>query len=355
MGSAISNSGTGNASASSPGLVSTGSQTFAGVKTFQDGATVPTGKVLTAETIQAVDGDGVTIKDDAGTASLVVADGGVVTIGPAAGIGNTSHTIYGGNSTFGLRYKSAGVSDIFNIYNGHGTDATGSLRITAELSSYGARIDLHSNGHATLASKGEFYSDNTLVGSWSQAGAWTWGPSSGLTAYHIMQNSSAAGAEIVRLKKLAVAKNSNSNYYMQFDGSDGADGYLQTNGSAVLSVVDVSDARTKENIRNATYGLHTILALRPVEFDWKSGIKNVKGFIAQEVKDILPESVMIKDESENGGYADSHFLETQTMIPVTVKAIQELAAQAAELSAKNEALEARLAALEARLAALEAK
>jgi len=66
-------------------------------------------------------------------------------------------------------------------------------------------------------------------------------------------------------------------------------------------------------------GLSEILALRPVEFDWKTGASaKVKGFIAQEVKTILPESVSITATDK---YEDSHLLEMQTMIPVMVKAI----------------------------------
>ena len=76
--------------------------------------------------------------------------------------------------------------------------------------------------------------------------------------------------------------------------------------------------------------------LRPRTFT-KNGKPDCKGFIAQEVKLVLPESVGITNAN---GYEDFHILETQTMIPVLVKAIQELAAQNAQLQSRITALEA---------------
>jgi len=178
-------------------------------------------------------------------------------------------------------------------------------------------------------------------GSMTVAGAWTLG-NAGLTGKHIIRNgSSTASQPVLTIIKDNISQNTNSNIYMSFEAASASDdGYLQTNGSAVFTVTDVSDRRLKKNIRDATYGLDTIMALRPVLFDWKSGPQDVKGFIAQEVKSVLPESVTVIDKSVSGGFKDSHFLEMQTMIPVLVKAVQEL-------SAENDALKFRLTALEA--------
>lgn len=152
---------------------------------------------------------------------------------------------------------------------------------------------------------------------------------SGSGQQHFISASNVIGQQVLTVTKSNQVSQIAGNYYMQFNGSNGADGYIQTNGSSVLTIVDASDIRLKEDIIDATYGLSTVQALRPVEFKWKDNQNStiVKGFIAQEVKEVLPECVSIKDESNNNGFSDMHYLETQTMIPVLVKAIQELKAE----------------------------
>jgi len=110
-------------------------------------------------------------------------------------------------------------------------------------------------------------------------------------------------------------------------------------------VQSASDIRLKENIKNSLDGLDIITALRPVRFDWKQGYgndrKNQLGFIAQEVEPVFPDAV---DETCRLKDGDDEVYKTVgpgALIPVLVKAIQELSAQ-------NQALEVRLAQLEAK-------
>lgn len=94
----------------------------------------------------------------------------------------------------------------------------------------------------------------------------------------------------------------------------------------------ISDISQKENIRFIPYGLGEILGLNPVMFDFKSGCasetKNNLGFIAQEVEPIIPELVTAWGEEKHKG------LRTGDLIPVLVKAIQELSAKVTALEAK---------------------
>jgi hypothetical protein len=71
-----------------------------------------------------------------------------------------------------------------------------------------------------------------------------------------------------------------------------------------------SDARVKTNVQTLSNSLDKLLQLQPVEFDWKeitpqydwfveNGITHSIGFIAQEVKQLIPEIVILKD---NGYY-----------------------------------------------------
>lgn len=183
-------------------------------------------------------------------------------------------------------------------------------------------------------------------------GAWTLGPSGGTNAHYfegkigVDSNVTIVGSSASYFVKATGAANQNNNIYLSFFSSGTAsaptntDGTLQTNGSGVLTVVDASDARIKTNVRDASYGMKELMLLRPVEFDWKSGnAKNVKGFIAQEVKDVLPESVSIMQTEE---FSDFHMLEMQTMIPILVKAIQEQQLLIQELRADIQELNLRI-------------
>jgi hypothetical protein len=115
------------------------------------------------------------------------------------------------------------------------------------------------------------------------------------------------------------------------------DGVLFAQNTAVQSL---SDRSIKENIRDLEIGLSTINMLRPRRFDfiegWGANKKNALGFIAQEVQEVLPELVTSEKFIDNSD-AEHLTLGTTDLIPVLVKAIQEL-------TAKNTALEARLSA-----------
>lgn len=88
-----------------------------------------------------------------------------------------------------------------------------------------------------------------------------------------------------------------------------------------------SDERLKKDIEELPYGLEHIEALRPVAYKFKKGEDVVKlGFIAQEVKEILPEVVDGSEETNYGVHYDD-------VIPVLVKAVQELSARVRQLEA----------------------
>ena len=142
-------------------------------------------------------------------------------------------------------------------------------------------------------------------------------------------------------------------------GSGGADTTC-TNGSTSFSAP--SDERMKEEIVTSIAGLSFVNDLRPVTFKWKKekdiptelnthvegSEKRYKtdatqlGFIAQEVKSVIDAHSEIKDGFEMWREDDAdgrQRVAEGALIPVLVKAVQEL-------SAKNDALEARIKTLE---------
>ena len=124
-----------------------------------------------------------------------------------------------------------------------------------------------------------------------------------------------------------------------------SDGDAHADGSAGFTVY--SDLRLKTDIETIPYGLAEVLQLQPKKFKKASGSfdedgnvvleDNARvsiGFIAQELKLIIPE--MIKEIDETSSF---YGLNVGQVTPVLVKAIQEL-------SASNDALKARIEVLE---------
>jgi hypothetical protein len=99
----------------------------------------------------------------------------------------------------------------------------------------------------------------------------------------------------------------------------------------------ISDQRMKENVRDLDDGLDVIMSLKPRKFDWKEGkgkdIKNDRGFIAQEFEQVFPDLIDTwKDPAPEN--EEPYKAVRADLIPVLVKAIQELSAKVAALEAK---------------------
>jgi hypothetical protein len=134
--------------------------------------------------------------------------------------------------------------------------------------------------------------------------------------------------------------------FMAYSSGASAYRFYVTNAGVInatsATISAISDQRYKENIRDLDVGLDAVMQLRPRKFDWKEGkgqdTKDCRGFIAQEFEQVFPDLIdEWKDPAPEG--EEPYKSVRQDLIPVLVKAIQEL-------SAKNDALEARLSALE---------
>jgi hypothetical protein len=95
-----------------------------------------------------------------------------------------------------------------------------------------------------------------------------------------------------------------------------------------------SDARKKERVTDLALGLDFVNELLPRQFVWKETKEEAAGFIAQEVDVVVSGceanylGLVIKDDPE------SWMLAQTKLIPVLVKAIQELSAKVTELEEK---------------------
>ena len=99
----------------------------------------------------------------------------------------------------------------------------------------------------------------------------------------------------------------------------------------------ISDARLKDNVQDIDVGLAAILSLKPRKFDWKAGkgkdIKGDRGFIAQEFETVFPHLIDEWKDPAPEGEAPYKSVRAD-LIPVLVKAIQELTARVQTLEAR---------------------
>jgi hypothetical protein len=93
-------------------------------------------------------------------------------------------------------------------------------------------------------------------------------------------------------------------------------------------VAGASDIRLKENVRPIHYGLDTIMALRPIQFDWIAEKRHDIGFSAQDVQKLIPEIVEVWEaDPDVEGQLDTLALRKDALTVVLVKAVQELTAR----------------------------
>jgi hypothetical protein len=108
----------------------------------------------------------------------------------------------------------------------------------------------------------------------------------------------------------------NGNARIRAVGAGAYSNDLNITSTGVLTTASSSDETFKYNINPITYGLSTILQLKPVSFQWKKGDEHDLGFIAQDAVNIIPEAV--------DTFWDSSLLfRSNTIIPILTKAIQE--------------------------------
>jgi len=120
-----------------------------------------------------------------------------------------------------------------------------------------------------------------------------------------------------------------------YNNNQGGGGQINANGAGAAAFGSFSDIRLKENVVDLPNQLQSILALRPVEFDYKTGGHQI-GFIAQEMQEVYPDAVS-KDGSEDNYLTLTGWSKTEARL---VKAIQEQQAIIEQLRADVEALKA---------------
>jgi hypothetical protein len=142
---------------------------------------------------------------------------------------------------------------------------------------------------------------------------------------------------------ISVGVSAASNNYLLYNTTAAAFRFFVSDAGQInatsTSIAAISDASLKENVRDLDTGLTQVMALKPRRFDWKEdtkiGLKNVAGFIAQEVEQILPD--LVYDYQYNADETKKS-LKMGDILPTLVKAIQEQQAMIEQLKADVAAL-----------------
>ena len=261
------------ANASNGGIVNIHTQTFAGAKTFNSDLKV----------------NSLTIGRGGGGNEENVSNGvGALYSNTTGGVYNTATGAWAlQNNTTGDNNTANGTNALRNNLTGEANTATGSDALLNTTGSNNTAIGYNAGNTLTTGSNNTFLGNGANVAS----GALT--------------NATAIGNGAI------VA----------------ADNTIQLGNNAVTKIggqvawTSASDIRLKKDIANTKYGLSTVMQLRPVDYILKSNELKQVGFIAQEVKKVIPEVVNGKE----GDLSKGEFLGItyENIVPILTKAIQE--------------------------------
>jgi len=317
------------ASSTKGGELTSGTQTIAGAKTFNEsttfralGGTVNAGSYDTSGAW--------TLGSSSNTNnSVTIPNNGFITSSTSDAADNRSLTISGG-----------GGGTSWNQNRGAGIVLQGNEVSGAE----GEAVYYAGNAGGSF-SRHRFVAGGVNVGTCSKDGVWVFGPTSGINgANHTFQaNNTSAINSFVPVLQVAnndVTSNSDNNYcmwltkgstnatstqkFVRFSINNGStnSGTIGANGADSAAFQGTSDARLKTNIADLTSQIGNIMSLRPVTFDRADmDATGQTGFIAQEMQSIYPDVV---SADPNGILSITGWDKTSARI---VKAIQELKAE----------------------------
>ena len=296
--------------------------------------------------------NGLTVGKGGGSVSSNTAFGvNALTANEAGGTNNTaignaaldSNTTGDYNTALGDSALAANTTAVFNTAVGYQAKFTGTGGYNTCLGagagsafSTGAEntlVGYYAGGSLTTGNKNVFIGGAQGNGS---GGLITTGNSNTVIGSY---SGNSGGLDIRTATGYIVLANGDGDWKAYFNGAAG--GWYQVSNSS--SWATTSDQRIKENIVDVTDALAKIVALRPVEFDYKIGEKaHDVGFIAQEYETVFPEQII----EQSAGSEEIKALTNnepvkgiqQNLIPYLVKAIQELKAELDATKAEVQAL-----------------
>jgi len=123
--------------------------------------------------------------------------------------------------------------------------------------------------------------------------------------------------------------------YIRFNDSDSAAiGSISQDGASTVTYSTSSDYRLKENVNYSFDATTRLNQLKPCRFNFIADgpSRVVDGFLAHEVSGIVPEAILgEKDAVNDDGSIKPQGIDQSKLVPLLVKAVQELAARVTTL------------------------
>jgi len=281
---------------------------------------------------------------------------GVTTFSGAVNVTSAAGTLSGQftdatNSTVQIKHPSTGVAQIGAFTGQHLALAANNqekLRITSE-----GRVGIN---RTSPASNSLLHIETTNTDSYNVSSAVTnpiltlGGNNSGAAnrCVGLAFNGTASNGEAFITLVSESSTEANLHFGMRSGGSRGDRMRISRGGDIGApsgnNIYNASDERLKENMIELTDGLSKIEELKPISFNWKDGwnksLDGVTqyGFGAQTTKavdEILVEPFGTRDVELNGETIENPLrVNEKYIIPLLVKAVQELSAEVAALKAK---------------------
>jgi len=126
-----------------------------------------------------------------------------------------------------------------------------------------------------------------------------------------------------------------SQVHFVFNNANGDVGSIDSSGSNT-SYGTTSDYRLKENQVTLSDGINRLNKLKPYRFNFKADKDTTQdGFFAHEVAEVVPEAITgEKDAVDGDGNMITQHIDHSKLVPLLVKAVQELTAKVEALEAK---------------------
>ena len=155
-----------------------------------------------------------------------------------------------------------------------------------------------------------------------------------------------AGDEVMRIQ-FSGDGDATGGHFINFYDSAGDIGRINVASTSSTQYSTSSDYRLKDVVSTISDALSKVNSLKPIVFKWKRGGDSLEGFLAHEVQEVVPIAVSgEKDAVDKDGNIVKQHMDMTYLLPIVVKAIQELSVENTELKTKLDSLEARVTALE---------
>jgi hypothetical protein len=264
------------------------------------------------------------------------------------------------NNMGGLRFNTSGVSDAMNILSngnvGIGTSSPTQGKLQVENSGGDTLVNINNtttNGsglYMTVYTSGSLVSSGRILQDNSGGMRFYTGTSSDTERMRITSDrkvlfgtTTYAGVGVsIDLDANIIIKYSGtaSQVMTEFKNNNGSIGSIVGSGSVTTYNV-TSDYRLKQDFKDFN-ALELVSNIKTYDYEWKSDKRRMYGVIAHELQEVLPYAVQgKKDELESDGNIKAQSVDYSKIVPILVKAIQELKAEIEELSNKIVALESK--------------